>query len=98
MTKTLPSLALAAALTIPAAAQAKASTKPAPASDQDADDAALVTDLETREYIFDGDTVDGEGLGPAGENVTARVNVHHESLIRIRGHFIAELITLATDV
>ena len=99
MTKTLSTIALAAAVTVPTVAHAKAPTKPAPsASDQDADDAALVADLETREYIFDGDTVDGEGLGPAGENVTARVNVHHESLIRIRGHFISELITLATDV
>ena len=99
MTKTLPTIALAAALSAPAAAQAKPRTAPeASAIDQDADDAALVSDLETREYIFDGDTVDGEVLGPAGESVTARVNVHHQSLIRIRGHFIAELITLATDV
>ena len=99
MPKTLPTVALAAALTVPAVARADAPTQPAqPSSDQDADDAALVADLETREYIFDGDTVDGEGLGPVGDNVTARVNVHHESLIRIRGHFISELITLATDV
>lgn len=100
MPKTLPTVVLAAALTVPTVAQAKApaKTQAAPTSDQDADEAALVSNLETREYIFDGDTVDGEGHGPAGENVTARVSVHHQSLIRIRGHFISELITLATDV
>lgn len=97
MTKTLPTLALASALAVPTLAHAK-KPKPQPVSDQDADEAALVSDLETRAYIFDGDTVDGEGHGPAGENVTARVSVHHESLIRIRGHFISELITLATDI
>jgi RNA polymerase sigma-70 factor (ECF subfamily) len=97
MPKALPTIALAAALTVPAVAQAKPSKAPA-RTDQDADDAALVSGLETREYIFDGDDVDGDIHGPSGENVTARVNVHHESLIRIRGHFISELITLATDI
>ena len=99
MPRTLPTVALAAALATPAVAHAKPPRKQAaPVSDQDADEAALVGNLETREYIFDGDTVDGENLRPGGENITARVNVHHESLIRIRGHFISELITLATDV
>ncbi len=99
MPKAIPTLALAASLTMPALAYAKAPEKVVVRpSDQDADDAALVADLETREYIFDGDIVDGEGLGPVGENVTARVGVHHESLIRIRGHFISELITLASDI
>ncbi|MGH1344835.1 MAG: RNA polymerase sigma factor [Nannocystales bacterium] len=100
MPKTIPTLALAAALTAPVAVQAKAPAKKTPVStsDQDADDAALVANMETREYIFDEDTVDGEGHGPAGENITARVSVHHQSLIRIRGHFISELITLATDI
>ncbi len=99
MPKTIPTLALAAALAVPALAQAQAPTKKntVSSSDQDADEAALVN-LETREYIFDGETVDGEGHGPAGENITARVSVHHQSLIRIRGHFISELITLATDI
>lgn len=100
MPKMIPTLALAAALTVPAVAHAKAPTKKTTvtSSDQDADDAALVGNLETREYIFNGDTVDGEGHGPAGDNITARVNIHHQSLIRIRGHFISELITLATDI
>ena len=99
MTKTLPALALVSTLAAPAVAHAKPSkSESVSLSDQDADEAAMVSDLETRAYIFDGDTVDGEGHGPAGENVTARVSVHHESLIRIRGHFISELITLSTDL
>lgn len=97
MPKALPTVALAAALTVPAIAQAKPSKAPVE-TDQDADDAALVSGLETREYIFDGDDVDGDIHGPSGENITSRVGVHHESLIRIRGHFISELITLATDI
>lgn len=100
MPKTIPTLALATALTVPVVAHAKAPAKKntVVATDQDADEAALVENLETREYIFGNETVDGEGNGPAGENITARVNVHHQSLIRIRGHFISELITLATDI
>jgi len=96
MNKTLTTLAVATTLALPAAARAQRPA--APRSDQDADEAALVGDLETREYIFDGDDVDGESLRPTGENVASRLSVHHESLIRIRGHFIAELITLASDV
>jgi len=100
MPKTIPTLALAAALTVPAVAKANAPAKKTPvtSSDQDADDAALVANMETRAYIFDEDNVDGQGHGLAGENITARVSVHHQSLIRIRGHFISELITLATDI
>ena len=98
MPKALPTVALAAALTVPVVAQAKQPSKAPVKTDQDADDAALVSGLETREYIFDGDDVDGDIHGPSGENVTSRVTVHHESLIRIRGHFISELITLATDI
>ncbi|MCR9159196.1 MAG: RNA polymerase sigma factor [Nannocystaceae bacterium] len=98
MPKTLPTVALAAALTVPALAQARPSSKAPSKTDQDADEAALVSDLETREYIFDGDDIDGDIHGPSGENITSRVSAHHESLIRIRGHFISELITLATDI
>ncbi len=106
MPKTLTTLALAATLTAPAAvltAPSEAVAKPpkqdaTPATGEDADEAAMVSNLETREYIFDNETLDGDVNRPSGDNVTARVSVRHESLIRIRGHFLGELITLATDI
>lgn len=98
MRKAIPTIALVATLALPASAHARRPAKAPTKSNQDADDAALVSGLETREYIFDGDDVDGDIHSPSGENVSSRPSVHHESLIRIRGHFISELITLATDI
>ncbi len=103
MPKTLPTLALAATLAAPAAAlttpsEAVAKPEPTSAVEEDVDEAALVSNLETREYIFDNETLDGDVHRPSGDNITSRLAVRHESLIRIRGHFISELITLATDM
>jgi len=70
-----------------------------PASNQDADEAALVGQSgDVRIYDFEDDTVEGEVLSPEGANITSRGRVKHESLIRIRPHFIPELIRLANDI
>jgi RNA polymerase sigma-70 factor (ECF subfamily) len=68
-------------------------------SDQDADDAARRASAGGLTiYDFDGDTVGGERLSPDGFNVLSRGDVKMESLLRIRGHFIRELIVMGTDV
>ncbi len=86
----MKTLAVAVALLAPAGQ---------PVSDQDADEAALVGQSgETRIYDFEDDTVEGEVLSPEGANITSRGRVKHESLIRIRPHFIPELIRMARDM
>ncbi len=72
----------------------------APASDQDADEAALVgKDASgTTIYDFEDDNVEGEVLSPEGANIASRGRVKHASLIKIRPHFLPELIKMANDV
>ena len=68
-------------------------------SDQDADEAARRgTAGNLTIYDFEGDNVDGDRLSPEGFNVLSRGDVKMESLLRIRGHFIRELLVMATDV
>jgi len=71
----------------------------AESSDQDADEAARRGSARGLTiYDFDGDTVGGDRLSPEGFNVLSRGDVKMESLLRIRGHFIRELIVMGTDV
>ncbi len=101
MPKILPTLAVATTLAAPSLALAKdpPPKKSAVVSDQDADAAAMLDgSTETREYIFGDETLDGDVNRPSGDNITSRARVRHQSLIRIRGHFIRELIVLGTDI
>jgi hypothetical protein len=71
---------------------------PAP-SGQDADAAAYQgSSAGTNYYDFDDDDVEGEVLSAEGANITSRPNLRHESLIKLRPHFIPELTTLALDL
>lgn len=99
--KLLPSLAVVATLAAPtvAAAAPNKGTQAPVKTDQDADDAALVSNGEvSREYIFEGDSLEGEVLSPGGIDVQSRAGIRHQSLITIRGHFLRELISLGRDV
>jgi hypothetical protein len=76
------------------AAAAKAS-----ANDQDADTAACTTNDEgTTTCSFDNDVVGGAVLKPEGENLAARRDSPWGSLLRVRAHFLPELVRMAQDV
>jgi hypothetical protein len=49
-------------------------------------------------YDFSGDTIEGDLVKPEGSNVDARDFAKHGSLIRIRQHFIPEIIKSAEDL
>ena len=49
-------------------------------------------------YDFSGDTIEGDLVKPEGSNVDARDFAKHSSLIRIRTHFIPEIIKSAEDL
>lgn len=49
-------------------------------------------------YDFSGDTIEGDLVKPEGSNVDAREFGKHSSLIRIRQHFIPEIIKSAEDL
>lgn len=49
-------------------------------------------------YDFEDDNVDGELLSPTGANISSRGRTKHESMIKIRPHFIPELIKMAQDI
>ena len=49
-------------------------------------------------YDFEDDNVDGETLSPTGANISSRGRTKHESMIKIRPHFIPELIKMANDI
>ena len=49
-------------------------------------------------YDFEDDNVDGESLSPTGANISSRGRTKHESMIKIRPHFIPELIKMANDI
>ena len=76
----------------------KTAAKTEPASDQDADAAACKQNDDTTTCWFEDDVVGGEALSPTGHNVSSRTRLRFESLIRIRGHFLPELVQLARDV
>jgi hypothetical protein len=49
-------------------------------------------------YDFSGDTIEGDLVKPEGSTVDARDFAKHGSLIRIRTHFIPEIIKSAEDL
>jgi hypothetical protein len=49
-------------------------------------------------YDFSGDTIEGDLIKPEGSTVDARDFSKHNSLIRIRTHFIPEIIKSAEDL
>lgn len=68
-------------------------------TDDDADEAARVGKAGgVTVYDFEDDNVEGELLSPDGANIASRGRAKHASLIRIRPHFIPELIHLSDDV
>lgn len=71
----------------------------APANDGDADSAARAGSAGgATVYDFEDDNVDGELLSPTGANISSRGRTKHESMIKIRPHFIPELIKMANDI
>jgi hypothetical protein len=53
---------------------------------------------KTKVYDFSGDTIEGDLVKPEGSTVDARDFAKHSSLIRIRQHFIPEIIKSAEDL
>jgi hypothetical protein len=49
-------------------------------------------------YDFSGDTIEGDLIKPEGSTVDARDFAKHSSLIRIRTHFIPEILKSAEDL
>lgn len=99
----VPLVGLVAGLLVAAPVEAKkpkaAAAAKAPASDQDADSAACkTTDEGTTTCWFENDVVGGAVLKPEGQNLSARARTPFGSLIKVRGHFLPELIRMAQDV
>ena len=70
-----------------------------PENNTDADSAAFSgEDGGVAVYDFEDDNVDGELLSPTGANISSRGRSKHESMIKIRPHFIPELIKMANDI
>ena len=83
----------------PALVPAAASPAPARAPDADADAAARKTDKgPVALYDFENDTVNGKSLTPDHEPIYRRMPGQHESLIRVRTHFIPQMLHMADDV
>jgi hypothetical protein len=82
-------LALSLAL-VPALALAAPASKSAAAPAR--------SEAPTRIYDFDPDDVDGESLRPEGVDVQHRGKGTHESLIKVRTHFIPQMLKMAIDV
>ena len=93
-----------ALVAVPAEAKPKAARASADAaqaeSDEDADAAALSGQANgVSQYTkFEADVVNGETNQPGGVNVQSRGRTRMNSLLRIRAHFLPELIVLASDV
>lgn len=51
-----------------------------------------LTGRKLKTLIFgEGDDIEGNTLGPAGEDVTVRPDITHTNLIRVRQHFLPEI-------
>lgn len=72
---------------------ATAQPKPAPAPAKGGEGGGKV-----KVYDFSGDTIEGDLVKPEGSTVDAREFGKHSSLIRIRQHFIPEIIKSAEDL
>lgn len=77
---------LIAATALPAAAQ------DAPAAEAPAAEAPAAGGGDATTYDFEDDLVQGDLVRPDGENLMVRRKGARESLIRIREHFISELL------
>lgn len=83
-------VALSLALVPALASAAPAATKSAAAP--------VKAEAPTRVYEFDPDDVDGESLRPEGVDVQSKGKGTHESLIKVRTHFIPQMLKMAIDV
>ena len=77
-----------------------ASAAPARTSDVDADTAARRTTPAgtTQLFVYDDEQLDGDSLHPDHERVDFRPPGKHPSLIKVRSHFIPQLLQVAQDV
>lgn len=74
----------------------------APAAETDADSAARRSAAPGSKvsavYDFEQDQVDGDSLKPDHERIPGRVAQKHESMIKLRSHFIPQMLQMANDV
>lgn len=49
-------------------------------------------------FDFENDTVSGDALKPEGADVQSRPRSNRESMIRVRMHFIPQMLQMANDV
>ena len=89
-------LVLALILAAPTAAFAQAKGKPAPAGGGGGD--AGVVYKQKTVYDFDDDVVEGDLVRPDGEFIDTRRGGKISSLIKIRQHFIPEMLKSAEDI
>ena len=71
---------------------------PALAQAQEKEGGGGVTYKSTTKYDFDDDVVEGDLVRPDGEMVSTRKAAKHSSLIKIREHFINEMLKSAEDI
>jgi hypothetical protein len=75
-----------------------ASAQPAAGGGKKGDDKGGQPSGKVKVYDFSGDTIEGDLIKPEGSTVDARDFAKHSSLIRIRTHFIPEIIKSAEDL
>lgn len=92
-------IVFATVLAAPPPAPAPAAPTPAPVSDQDADAAAVAGELDgMRHLIFGEDDVEGAVNRPLEQVVPHRRPGKGGSLIKVRAHFLPELIRRSIDL
>ena len=97
MQKIVRTFALGLVIAAAGTAQAQpADKKPAPAASSDKGGGSSTAKVKV--YDFSGDTIEGDLIRPEGTTVDARDFAKHSSLIRIRQHFIPEIIKSAEDL
>lgn len=70
-------------------------------SDADADEAARrarAQSSKVTEYDFENDNVSGEALSPDHQPVHGRKTGTHASMIKLRAHFIPQMLQMANDI
>jgi hypothetical protein len=97
---TMRLIACISCLTALLLAPSLASAGPAPAANDDADAAARRTTPagRTQEYIYGDEILEGELQSSDHERVDFRPPGKHPSLIKVRAHFIPQLLQMANDV
>jgi hypothetical protein len=75
-----------------------AAAQPAAGGGKKGDDKGGQPSGKVKVYDFSGDTIEGDLIKPEGSTVDARDFAKHSSLIRIRTHFIPEIIKSAEDL